>query len=323
MATKQPFGQARNQQGRDWGNFNALTDCPNASGWVGAPTSGLEEGDTAYVVGLGRVYCSSAGTPGSLTAVWAQTGGGSSSPVLYTLDTTTTAEIDTPAFFRTISNLPASPTGTVTPSVVASVSQPGRSAIRISGTINGGWVAPLITGITLPAEGYVVDVEIDGISGWIGGFCPLLRIDSPGGFPTPYGIYAGQRSFAANVFTSMLRMQTTVYTRSEALTVQFGSTAATPSSTNLLRGPFRYICEVRRQDGQIPARWAMRLLALSDGNVVSSITSQAVCPTLTGLDGLSFDRVGIFVDLESDSGTAPCSVDITKFQIRRLDTGLL
>lgn len=67
----------------------------------------------------------------------------------------------------------------------------------------------------------------------------------------------------------------------------------------------------------------MRLLALSDGNVVSSITSQVVCPTLTGLDGLSFDRVGIFVDSESDSGTGAFSVDITKFQIRRLDTGLL
>jgi hypothetical protein len=81
MATKQPFGQLRNQNGRDWGNYNSLADLPNASAWVGALTVSLEEGDTAYVSGVGRVYCQSAGTPGSLNAVWVPTSA-SANPVV-------------------------------------------------------------------------------------------------------------------------------------------------------------------------------------------------------------------------------------------------
>ena len=76
MATKQPFGQARNQNGRDWGNYASLTACPNGSTWAGADSFGLEAGDTAYVTGTGRVHCTSAGTPGALDAVWVATGAG-------------------------------------------------------------------------------------------------------------------------------------------------------------------------------------------------------------------------------------------------------
>lgn len=78
MATRQPFGQTRNQNGRDWGNYASLTACPNGSTWAGADTDSLEAGDTAYVTGTGRVHCTSAGTPGALDAVWVATGGATS-----------------------------------------------------------------------------------------------------------------------------------------------------------------------------------------------------------------------------------------------------
>lgn len=40
-------------------------------------------------------------------------------------------------------------------------------------------------------------------------------------------------------------------------------------------------------------------------------------------DGLTLDRVGIGIYLASDAGTAAERVDITRFQVRRLGTGLL
>ncbi|MGL4255620.1 MAG: hypothetical protein ACRCSL_04745 [Microbacterium sp.] len=72
MAIRQPFGQTRNQNGRDWGNFNTLSALPNASAWTGSSTTNLEQGDTAMWSGAGvqRVFCRNPGTPGSLNAVW-------------------------------------------------------------------------------------------------------------------------------------------------------------------------------------------------------------------------------------------------------------
>lgn len=75
MAKTNPNAQPRNQHGRDWGNYAALVDLPNAASWTGADTTALEAGDTAYLTGTGRVYCSAPGTPGLLDAVWSSSGG--------------------------------------------------------------------------------------------------------------------------------------------------------------------------------------------------------------------------------------------------------
>lgn len=76
MATSTPNVQQRNQYGRDWGNYASISVCPNASAWAGGtdPAAPLEVGDTAYVTGVGRVYCSDAGTSGGLDAVWSRSG---------------------------------------------------------------------------------------------------------------------------------------------------------------------------------------------------------------------------------------------------------
>ena len=76
MSTVAPSVQPRNRQPRDWGNYASLADMPNGSGWLGGATAStpLEQGDTAFLIGTGRTYCMSAGTPGSLDAVWRVTG---------------------------------------------------------------------------------------------------------------------------------------------------------------------------------------------------------------------------------------------------------
>lgn len=77
MSTSNPNVQQRNQYGRDWGNYAAATDLPNAAAWAGGANAAapLEAGDTAYVTGTGRYHCTSAGTIGALDATWAATGG--------------------------------------------------------------------------------------------------------------------------------------------------------------------------------------------------------------------------------------------------------
>lgn len=76
MSTVTPNAQTRNGHSRDWGNYASLSLLPNATGWVGGvlKATPLEEGDPAYVTGIGRVYCVSPGTPGLLDAVWSATG---------------------------------------------------------------------------------------------------------------------------------------------------------------------------------------------------------------------------------------------------------
>lgn len=73
MASRTPSNQTRSQYGRDWGNYATIAECPNAPSYAGASNkiSGvLEVGDTAWVTGVGRVFCRAPGTAGSLDAVW-------------------------------------------------------------------------------------------------------------------------------------------------------------------------------------------------------------------------------------------------------------
>lgn len=76
MSKATPNIQPRNQFPRDWGNYAGFTVLPNASAWAGGtnPVKLLEAGDTAFVAGVGLVYCVSAGTAGALDAVWALSG---------------------------------------------------------------------------------------------------------------------------------------------------------------------------------------------------------------------------------------------------------
>lgn len=76
MSTVTPNVQPRNGHPRDWGNYPTLAVLPNAASWAGGTTAAtpLEQGDTAFVIGVGRAYCMLAGTPGALDAVWAVAG---------------------------------------------------------------------------------------------------------------------------------------------------------------------------------------------------------------------------------------------------------
>lgn len=76
-----PNGQARQQFGRDWGNYASATTLPNASGNIlTAKQFTLEAGDRAYLIVSGtsglEYLCVSAGTAGGGDAVWIVTSGG-------------------------------------------------------------------------------------------------------------------------------------------------------------------------------------------------------------------------------------------------------
>ncbi len=77
MSIVTPAIQPRNRQPRDWGNFATLLVLPNVTGYGGTPQSAaaLEPGDTAFVVGVGRVECDYEGGFGRVPpAVWRVTG---------------------------------------------------------------------------------------------------------------------------------------------------------------------------------------------------------------------------------------------------------
>lgn len=78
MTTRTPGAQDRNAYHRDWGNYSAATDLPNASAnpLADPEFSKLEAGDTASVVlatHVERWACFATGTVGGANAVWQQT----------------------------------------------------------------------------------------------------------------------------------------------------------------------------------------------------------------------------------------------------------
>ena len=81
VSTSFPSGQARQQFGRDWGNYASAATLPNAAGNVlPANQFTLEAGDRAYLIVSGtsgiEYLCVSAGTAGGGNAVWIVNSGG-------------------------------------------------------------------------------------------------------------------------------------------------------------------------------------------------------------------------------------------------------
>jgi hypothetical protein len=76
MATRTPGLQTRSQFGNYWGVYATAPLLPNASipSALAAPQFKLEQGDIAYVQGVGFYQCDSAGTAGAGDAVWSQIG---------------------------------------------------------------------------------------------------------------------------------------------------------------------------------------------------------------------------------------------------------
>jgi hypothetical protein len=77
MSLWTPGLQDRSRIPRDWGNYPDALSLPNASGApLSAPKFALEEGDTAFVTGVGLFQCFATGAPGDGLAVWLQVGAG-------------------------------------------------------------------------------------------------------------------------------------------------------------------------------------------------------------------------------------------------------
>ena len=131
MSTATPAIQPRNGHPRDWGNYPSAAVLPNAAGWPGAPLPGgvsptlaatpLELGDTATVEGVGPYWCSSAGAPGLLDAIWQRTNANAISVAELPFTTLVTEK---PVWSKTFSLVDAR----ITPATVIVVSQSGKTA---------------------------------------------------------------------------------------------------------------------------------------------------------------------------------------------------
>jgi len=291
MSTSTPHIQDRNQFPRDWGNFTSLTLLPNASAYAGTVASvrPLERGDTAFVDGVGRVYCVSAGTPGALDAVWNVPGS-----LLHEFPISP-ASVGTPVFVRYTTDAPVGPVGVATSALVAAPSMPGLSCLQLAST-DGCWVWPLRlpAGLSLPSDGYTLELEISNADagGWYAMVMPLGDLIG-GGSPSARGFFLYSYYGATNVDTFFSEIVSGPYYKMTGVISSITAWGASYSAANFARGPFRMVIDVRRTAGLTPSQWSIRVtLYAANGQVSSSMVSN-VTLGLTALDGAALSSIGL------------------------------
>lgn len=320
MATRQPFGQQRNQFGRDWGNYAGPTNLPNCSAWGGANTVGLEAGDTAYVTTAtaGRYHCVSAGTPGVLDAVWEQTGPIPPHAVLYDMPIAV-GSVGTPVFVRDEADLPLAPASAASaPAVVNIQAGPAldAKALRLAcagGLSGGGWLFPVNTG-PLPPEGFIIEVFFSG-----------MDANNIGGFLMPLAEFTGVtvQGFAVNMFSQLynasaeLRIATATYSQWFNGPSFYGWPSA-PTQVRCDKGPFKQTIELRKKDGQTPACWQVtQTLESPDGQYVVASAVSGVSNPIASFDGKTYSAIAIGPWVPTGY-TPPASLDIQSLRILAL-----
>ena len=322
MALRQPFGQQRNQYGRDWGNYAGPTDLPNCSAWAGANTDNLEAGDTAYVVTTspGRYHCISAGTPGALDAVWQLTGPIVPNTVLFDMSIAL-ASVGAPVFVRDEANLPLVPASAASPPAVVNIQATPTSvakALRLEctgGGAGGGWIFPVITG-ALPDEGFIIEVCYSGMDGGnIGGFVVPMADFSSG--TTVEGLTAGLFSQLLNA-VGELNIATATYSAFVNLGSPLAGWPAAPTQVQCDQGPFRQRIELRKRPARSPACWQMtQMLESPNGLYVVSSAISGVSLPVPSMDGVTYTQIGIGPWVPTGN-TPPAYIDIQSLRILSL-----
>lgn len=319
MTTRTPQAQPRNLYHRDWGNYASLAVCPKASG-TAVPltsTSGrLEEGDTAMIIGAGPCYCVSPGTIGVNDAVWAQVAP-SAPGLLYDMPINV-ASVGTP---RRMNTAGGGFLSTVAPAVavINSLALPSRSALSLTANVQGGYTWPVLHGLTLPAAGYVLDVEIDvfgGAAGQDGSIVPLLDLVEPTpGNPTVAGIQLLSRG-AGNTLWASVMNPTVGYVNPGSPFVTLTGWATPPSIASTTRGPVRMVTEVRRLASQTPAQWALLVTTYSSGSGAQVIRNafSGVSDPQPGLDGRPLTTIGLGM-WNDTGGSIAMTLNIVRLRI--------
>lgn len=229
------------------------------------------------------------------------------------------ASVGTPVYVREDTNTPTNPSGTPDEALVDIAAMPEATvkALRLSVTNGrGGWVWPVNLDVDLPDDGFVIEAyfsDIDASS--IGGFIMPLA-DFVGS--TVEGVTAGLFSGINNT-AAQCRIVSGSYARVAVLSASSQIWNSTPNQSRLQRGPYKMVCEVRRQNGTTPATFVIRnTTECSDGTNVNAYSFSNVVEGITQFNGRTFDAIGIGVWVPAGWGPADAYLDLQRLRILTL-----
>ena len=205
-------------------------------------------------------------------------------------------------------------------SVVASASMPGRNVLQLAANVQGGWMWPLNNLPTLPAEGYVLDIELDEAG------------DSGGGIPIPSIGFVDLVSPSGNNTVAGLQLLTGAIGYLQPSVIPLGAGYAAPVSpfvtlspwgtaptpTELQKATARIVIEFRRQASQTPARWSVAATCYSTDGQVYRVACSGVSHPQTDLDGKALATIAL--GMWNDSGSAgAANFSIARLRVLSLD----
>jgi hypothetical protein len=204
-------------------------------------------------------------------------------------------------------------------SVVASRSMPGRNVLRLAATVQGGWMWPLQGLPALPAEGYILDVEIDE-AGNSGGGIPVPSIGfvdlvSPGGSDTVAGLQlmTGAIGF---IQPSVIPLGAGFSNPSSPF-VTLSPWATSPTPTELNKATVRLVVEFRRQASQTPAQWSVAATCYPTDSQVRRVAVSGVSHPQAALNGRPLSTIAL--GMWNDSGSAgAANLSIARLLVKSL-----
>lgn len=205
-------------------------------------------------------------------------------------------------------------------SVVASASMPGRNVLKLAANVQGGWMWPLQGLPTLPAAGYVLDIELDE-AGDSGGGIPvpsigLVDLVSPSGNNTVAGLQL--LTGAIGYLQPSVIPLGAGYAAPVSPFVTLSPWATAPTPSEMQKGTARIVIEFRRQASQTPARWSVAATCYSTSGDVRRVACSGVSHPQTDLDGKALATIAL--GLWNDSGSAgAANLSVARLRVLSLD----
>lgn len=209
------------------------------------------------------------------------------------------ASVGTPVYIRTTADTPASPVGTgPTETVVPAVSFIANDALQLAANVGGGYIWPLNHGLTLPDEGYALEVWVSDVTElyYFGLICPC--IDFTGS--TAEGLIVPIYGNASNTDIYSLAIASSTYARVGALAASGAGWLSFLNPANLAKGPGKMLLEVRRNRvSASETNWRITMeCAAPGGNSKTYVENSSVSTATAEIDGnyLLEPALGVWVD---------------------------
>lgn len=163
--------------------------------------------------------------------------------------------------------------------------------------------------VTLPAEGYVLEVDIAALpdvsvtvaDAVIGVMYEDYALG--GARSSPRGLFVYAYQGASNVELASMRLETTNYTRVEWLT-SVNATGTVHDDAADEAGGIQMRIEVRRVNATTPYQYMIRVDVRDSDGVSRSSRSYVATPLNADLDGKTFTKVGIGGYIDNGGGPA-------------------